>query len=139
MSGSQQWTYKFVLEKRQIWAVEDALAHCQTLCDQGQAPGRPFWTDGNDVKVIRKKLWTFLVPIEMRGEIWSNPSIHKNLWLQMNVELEEEDMMGLDAMLSCYQAHCREQTGADAGWYRVSGEDIGTIRRRMWACPPAPK
>jgi hypothetical protein len=140
MSGSQQWTYRFVLDERDFDAVEDALSYCLTLCQQGLASGTPLWTDAKDIKVIRDKLLSFFVPRE-------RPQVALPLhlfyfqsrygWQQFDIDLEEQNMMALDAMLLCYQAHCQVQVAAGADWkFRAHDQTIDTIRRRAWACPP---
>jgi hypothetical protein len=139
MSGSQQWTYRFLLDGRDFDALEDALSYCQSLCEQGLAPRTPFWADAKDINIVRNKLLSFFGPRE-RPQV-SLPHLFyfqsRYGWRQFEIELEEQHMMALDSMLSCYQMHCQAQRAAGADWkFRAHNRVIDSIRRCAWSSSP---
>lgn len=162
MVVSHQWTYRFLLHELDLGAVEDALSYCKTLCKQGLAPRTPFWTDTKDIEAIRNRLLSFYVPREPSQVLPRHLCYFQSrfAWPDLDIELNEQDMMALDSMLSCFRAHCREQmTKRIAGRFNrhlavvdrirerraksITGPFnrhlavIDRIRQQMWASPPS--
>jgi hypothetical protein len=143
MSLSQQLNPTLAVQKFEVEIIEAALSYCAALPQQRMPhdSNSPLSASHQDIENLQKALSVAKVAkVEIADEILNDPFMHINLWSIWTfiVPLTEDEMMALDAVLLCYQAHCRMEIaqGAKVPIWAHHDQWIEFIRQRIRVRPP---
>jgi hypothetical protein len=138
MSSSQRLNSTLAVQKYEMEIIEAALSYCAALPEQ-KSPhdsNSPLAANYQGIESLRKALSTAEVAkVDIADEHLHDPDVHLNWWSIWTfiVPLSEDQMMALDALLLCYQAHCRARAARKAEGLRWVRHDewIEFIRQGM--------